>query len=105
MIDVSNKNGKQTKTKHFASYKEVAHIFIETLDEKTKENVAPTLLVFADYLDTRNTIGGSDLTLLAMQKSREIEKEILNGLIDHIGVDQAQKIMLPIVQKYRHGKK
>lgn len=105
MIDVSKKVEKPRSQKHFVTYAEVAGIFIdETVNDVMAEVRQPYkdgVLAFAEYLEQRNTIGGDQLTILAIQKAREIETEILNALIDEVGVNKAQEIMRPIVEKHR----
>jgi hypothetical protein len=102
MIDVSQREAnKSVKQAMFSTYKEVGLKFIEVMAYKT-EAEKHAVMTFANYLDEKNTIGGNDINMLAIQKSREIEKEILTALIEHIGVQKSQELMLPIVQKHRH---
>lgn len=106
MIDVSKKSERPRTQKHFVSYAEVAQVFIDEVATdvmpEVKHVFSNGVKKFAEYLEQRNTIGGDSLTVMAMTKAREIEKEILNALIDHIGVAKAQEVMMPIIKKHRH---
>lgn len=72
-----------------------------------KENVKGTALYsskvgaekFAAYLDTFKDLT-PELQVLAMLEAKKVDRECMSALIDHIGQDEASRILKPILGKF-----
>lgn len=84
------------------TYKEVAQEFV--VDEKftSIEEIAGAMR-FAESLDKRNVMS-PEITLMAMQQARKIDRELLEAFIEAVGLDKAKEIARSIVNRHRHTK-
>lgn len=88
------------------TYKEVANEFlpvflieIGTDGEREKSAVES----FAKHLDSFQTLT-TEMELLALQKSREIDAEVLKAFFDEIGTERSREIIKKVFARHQHTK-
>jgi hypothetical protein len=84
------------------TYKEVVDELIETGIFKSSDEINGAK-EFAKYLDGNNVMT-HELTLLAIQQSRKIDRELITKLVEFIGIDKARDIVREVVNNHRHTK-
>lgn len=57
---------------------------------------------FALYLDSFQTLD-SKLQLLAMQKAREIDREVMFAMCEKLGKEETENIIKEVYKKHRHS--
>lgn len=73
----------------------------ESVTEENHEPFPPYWVIqFGKYLDTMPYLF-PHLELLAMRKSREIDKEIFDALIEALGHDKAVEVIRPIHMRHK----
>lgn len=84
------------------TYQEVANAFIESAELKNTDEIAGVKL-FAEHLDGNNVMS-HQLTLLALQQARKIDRETILALVEALGMEKSQEIVRAVVEKHRHTK-
>jgi hypothetical protein len=84
------------------TYKEVVNEFVNNGSLKSAEEIVGAMS-FAEYLD-RNNVLTNELTLLALQQSRKIDREFMKLLIDAVGIEKATVLARQITENHRHTK-
>lgn len=100
------------------TYKEVAEDYIASSEKEMAERLVESAVRsdnnglgfikdqirgFAAYLDSFPTMS-SQLEILALYKTREIDREFIAALIEGIGVDKATEIARSITGRHKHSK-
>lgn len=84
------------------TYKEVAQEFIVAENFTSVDEIAG-VMKFAQSLDGQNVMS-PELTLMAMQQARKIDRELIEALIEAVGLDKAKEIARSVVSRHRHTK-
>lgn len=81
--------------------------FNEWVALREKENpgqVADLTLVkmFSDWLD-RTKFLTPQIALLGMVEARKVDQEVMQSLVEAVGIDRAKEIVKPIVARYQRN--
>lgn len=102
----ANDNGatvnKIVQDKISKTYKEYGQEFVESTKLANTDEIAGVLM-FAEHLDGSNVMT-NELTLLAFQQARKIDRELLSLLIDEVGLEKAKELAQKVVANHRHTK-
>lgn len=86
-----------------STYKEEAEKWVSKKEENVSEISFAMVTDFANYLDSFATIDDK-LQILAYQKAREIDGEVLFALANEIPKEKIEQIVRSVHEKHRHTK-
>lgn len=86
------------------TYIAVAQELIEKNPDFYNQEAQDGILSFAKYLDSFKVLG-VELQLVAYQKAREIDRELILECCDVFGKENVTALAKKIAEKHRHGKK
>lgn len=86
------------------TYKEVAKEFIESRQPTLDPDEIVCIKQFAKYLDGFHIIT-PEMEQLAIQKSREIDREVMFALAKELSKEKVEEIIRGVHSRHRHSKK